>query len=949
MEKQKNESQIAIIGATQSGKTTLAAGLAKTSSPEFTVGFANQATSDYFQPRIAGIAAGHWPEGNIGEDKDLGLKINTPGGRSALISFKEYMGERMNDENYLEHIVGKPNGALILLSPGMGLLTDHMKREKLIGNLKGIVDYLKSNKCVAIAFVVTACDRLKTDLKDFAEEFGNYVAEVTNYLNTSGMDWKRFDVTITGELVDQQKPSIAVGDKNTARGPFVWIMDRVAGRKHMMVAKRTCGALGILAIAGLAVFGAIRGGRYYSEWSELKVFEKTVAEIENKIESATKDESESGLKSATDELAERIKTNKARPCRFLCCETRRTNDLAKWSKTYDDARVRYFSVSMDKRKESLKTRGAEDECAKFDKWLAEFAPTDLAKKTALTNRWAQLRPKIREGYDVECGNAFSGRLEALRQKEKDKGLLTKVQNFKDEVSKWETEFVPSQNIRTNVLHGADELIQRIEDELDLRVGNDLQNQIDDMAKNAATKATVDELEQLRQNVDGWEPYTDKGKTRKREIRKNLVDNKPRWEQVYLDNCCTTNAEAIVRKIRGLNPNDSSLHSDDICNTLKTAYGFTNEWTKASTNVLSVATNKICEVSSKFLFDFLTSFTNKWDVCGRRKPEISNDDKSFIEAALDLPNPNKPSEKLSGCFLKELEEARSDAEKRWFEQQKKFVDDYIAIVKNMSAVYMFDSSRKDSYRNWYEKNCGNPFVTNVDFVVEQTVSKFFDDYIQEFWKVFYVEGSVFKSDAGKTNARDRFMQFKNLCLALSKDPCGLEKKWCFDFARKCRDVGHIDKGMDKAFSRKFHIADLEVKLHIEDSDYRDHMRKLRILQCRLECDGDEPDEAIADGEFSDEDFHSVGKDIYLSTNPWSIQLIGIFGEIVNTFHANDNISEWFWLSPYDEDYRKTGHFEFSFRQSSGTEILDWYVCTVHVSGAFEGTDIFELYRECRSGK
>ena len=35
MKSQKNETQIAIIGATQSGKTTLAAGLAKTSSPEF--------------------------------------------------------------------------------------------------------------------------------------------------------------------------------------------------------------------------------------------------------------------------------------------------------------------------------------------------------------------------------------------------------------------------------------------------------------------------------------------------------------------------------------------------------------------------------------------------------------------------------------------------------------------------------------------------------------------------------------------------------------------------------------------------------------------------------------------------------------------------------------------------------------------------------------------------
>ena len=270
MKNQKNETQIAIIGATQSGKTTLAAGLAKTSSLEFTVSCKNTETRNYLQPRIAGISSGHWPDPTNEKNKDISLEINTPGGRSALISFKEYKGERIDDENYLDLIVGKPNGALILLNPTMmvekegkrGLLCDPEKREELIGNLKKIIDHLKDNKCVAIAFVVTACDRLKTDLKDLAEQFGNYAAEVTNYLNTSGMDWKRFDVTITGELADQQKPSIAVGDKNTARDPFVWIMDRVAGRKRMTAAKRVSGVFGVLLFLAFAAFGASLGFRY---------------------------------------------------------------------------------------------------------------------------------------------------------------------------------------------------------------------------------------------------------------------------------------------------------------------------------------------------------------------------------------------------------------------------------------------------------------------------------------------------------------------------------------------------------------------------------------------------------------------------------------------------------------------------------------------------------------
>lgn len=956
MKSQKNETQIAIIGATQSGKTTLAAGLAKTSSPEFTVGFANPATSDYFQPRIAGIAAGHWPEPTNEKDKDIGLSLNTLGGRSALISFKEYKGERFDHENYLEQIVGKPNGALILLSPGMESLRDPVKREELIGNLKGIIDHLKDNKCAAIAFVVTACDRLKTDLKDFAEEFGNYAAEVSNYLNTSGLDWKRFDVTITGELADQQKPSIAVGDKNTARDPFVWIMDRVAGRKHMAVAKRIGVVLGVLVLAGFASFAAICGGRYYLECSGLTTREKTVAEIENKIESATRDESESGLKSATDELAEQIKANKARQYRFLCCETRRTNDIAKWSKVYDEARTSYFSVSIDKRMESCATRGDEKQCADFDKLLAEFAPVDSAGKTALTNRWTKLRPKIREGYDVECGNKFRGRLAEFKPKEKNEKLLKSLREFKDEVSKWETEFVPSQNIRTNVLHGADELIQHIEEELDSRAGNDLQNQIDDMTKNAATKATVDALEKLRQNVAGWEPYAEEGKTRKSGISKNLEDNKPLWEHAYLDNCCTTNAEAIVRKIRDLNPNDS----DDICDTLKTAYGFTNEWTKASTNVVSVATNKICEASSRVLSDFLCSFTNKWNIYGEKKPEIYNDDKNFIEAALDLQNPNKPSEKLSVWFLKELEEARSDAEKSWREQQKKTVDDYIAIVKNMSAVDMFDSSTKDSYRNWYEKNCDNPFVTNVDSMVEKKVSAFFEQYIDEMRTSFLQDGSAFNSEDGRRIATRRFAEFQRLCLALEKDGCGLKDSWCAKFARECVNGGKIREGMNRAFEQVLTVTRIDVKV-MEDGISNDYIGGKFSMSCRsYMIAGHELKQVAIESFFLIDDFEDYevkSRNSWqtlwngtkrLSLNPWTCSEFAIEASLdLSLTPADAKGGDFCRIFPLRSDYTsglKEWRFNCNYITLRGRE--QSYTCHVRIYCTFEGADIFDLFNQYR---
>ena len=959
MKSQKNETQIAIIGATQSGKTTLAAGLAKTSSPEFTVGFANPATSDYFQPRIAGIAAGHWPEPTNEKDKDIGLSLNTLGGRSALISFKEYKGERFDHENYLEQIVGKPNGALILLSPGMESLRDPVKREELIGNLKGIIDHLKDNKCAAIAFVVTACDRLKTDLKDFAEEFGNYAAEVSNYLNTSGLDWKRFDVTITGELADQQKPSIAVGDKNTARDPFVWIMDRVAGRKHMAVAKRIGVVLGVLVLAGFASFAAICGGRYYLECSGLTTREKTVAEIENKIESATRDESESGLKSATDELAGQIKANKARQYRFLCCETRRTNDIAKWSKVYDEARTSYFSVSIDKRMESCATRGDEKQCADFDKLLAEFAPVDSAGKTALTNRWTKLRPKIREGYDVECGNKFRGRLAEFKQKEKNEKLLKSLREFKDEVSKWETEFVPSQNIRTNVLHGADELIQRIEDELDLQVGNDLQNQIDDMAKNAATKATQSALEELRQDIANWESYTMSGKIKKAELDKTFVNESPKWRMVNLNYSCETNAETIVHRVRSLNPNDSSLHSDDICDTLKTAYGFTNEWKKASANVLSVATNKICKVSSKFLSDFQSSFTNKWNIYGKKKPEICNDDKNFIEAALDLPNPDKPSEKLTTSFLRELEESLKDALARWRENQRKLANAYIKTLEGKSAEDAYGD-----YRRWFDLNSANPFVTNVDSVVVAKVEEFFDKYIEEVKIAFLQNEEAFHSAAGRDRAKKRYDEFKNICLAIaadcSRDPNGLSSSWCALFAKSCVDSGKIGSGMNKAFEQGLTVTKIDVKV-TEDGSYNDYIGGKFSMSClNYVIVGQELKQGAIEPFFVIDDFKDYGVKLRnswqtlwngtkrLSLNPWTYTAFFLKGSLDLSGTPEDAKGDGaIRMYPLCQNYTR-GSIEGTFR----CKYLTWggqeqfYACHVRIYCTFEGVDIFELFNKYR---
>lgn len=941
---QKRETLITIVGASQSGKTTLAAGLAKTSCDDFNVGFADNATRDYLQPRIAGISAGHWPEATSGEDRDICLNVNTPGGRSALISFKEYMGERIRDATYLEQIVGKPNGALILLSPGMESLRDPMQREELIGNLKGIIDHLKVNKCVAIAFVVTACDRLKTDLKEFAPSFENYAGEVTNYLNTSGMHWKRFDVTITGELQDQDKPSIAYGKDNTSRDPFVWIMDRVVDKKRISMAKRFLGRTAAVVAAALLLGIGIGSWQWWSEGAKLHTCEKAVAEVEKQISDAISRRKPAALKMATDDLQGLITSNANLVCRWESHAKTREENAKKWSKRYDENRAEYFLMAMNSRYEQRMTReGTEDNCKGFDGELARFNPVDATLKEPLARQWNELRPKIREAYDVNHGNELEAELAKYKTRKKEQDLLDDLLKFKNEVSNWETTFEASAKIKVKVLSAIANLEHEIYVEVDTRNASAIRDAIDSMNANAATKATPDALESLGRRIAQWTPHTDDGKQQKTTLSTAFESLQPNWKREYSNSRCTEEADRVVQKIHALKPDDQSLEADTVRVALKTAYGFSGQCSHATSEVLCAATNKIDEACETFLGKFLDSFVHKWKPTDRKKPEICKQDEDFITGALDVVNPVKPDEKLSVCFLEKLEEARSDAEKKWREQQKKKVDEYLAAIKDMSAVDMYGS-----YRNWYEENKDNPSVYDVDSLVEQAVAKFFDDYIVEIWKTSVIEASMFKSDAGKENAKKQFTQFQKLCLALSKDPCGLKNTWCYRFGKKCKDVGHVEKGMKEAFSRKFHITSIRAQLHVEDPDYRTRRRNLKIFQSRRTCSGDTPDELIATGGFSDEGDHPIGKDVYLWTNPWSQQLIGVFGEIVNTI-ADDKIEQWFYLSPYEEDYLKTGRFEFRFRKSSGDLVLDWYTCTVNISGVFEGTDIFELYRDSKKRK
>ena len=254
---------LAIIGASGTGKTTLAVGLYATSTETFTVSPVGDETRKYLEIRKTSIEEGFWPAAtNESENFDLRLRLHASGSQTDIV-FREYMGERMErDPNYIREVIGTPKSAMILFNPGMPGLSKPETRNRMLGNLKVIVQHLKVNGCIAVAFVVTASDRLTSDLAAFREDFEAYASEVTNHLTNLGLDWKRFDVTVSGQLDDQNKPKLARGENNTTHEPFLWLLKRIRDskrRKWLLTAVAVFAT--ILGVSGVGFGGLVAHSR----------------------------------------------------------------------------------------------------------------------------------------------------------------------------------------------------------------------------------------------------------------------------------------------------------------------------------------------------------------------------------------------------------------------------------------------------------------------------------------------------------------------------------------------------------------------------------------------------------------------------------------------------------------------------------------------------------------
>lgn len=260
-----------LVGHTGAGKTVLAAGLYATfsRSKSLSVEAADEPTKQLANNFKSILETGTWPAATTGAAQKLCFRI-AHNRDAAELDFDEYMGERVGDvESYIRDILKEPNGVLLLMNPG-GLQFQlkegaddtqqelAVRRNKLLSDLKSIIDYLfKLKTRPAVALVITAADRLKTDLKDFAPEFNRYVEEIETALDTRDKNWwRRFEVSVCGELADQTHPKL---NPQGIDEPFLWLTERYNAfvrkkRVTKFLAQTVCG-LSALALSAAAWWG----------------------------------------------------------------------------------------------------------------------------------------------------------------------------------------------------------------------------------------------------------------------------------------------------------------------------------------------------------------------------------------------------------------------------------------------------------------------------------------------------------------------------------------------------------------------------------------------------------------------------------------------------------------------------------------------------------------------
>ena len=892
MRKDKDTSNnLAIIGASGTGKTVLAVGLYATSTPEFTVSPVGDETRKYIEVRQSALEEGFWPAAtNESDNIDLRLRLHANGKQSDIV-FREYMGERMEkDPNYIREVIGTPKAAMILFNPGMPGLKSAESRNRMIGNLKVIAQHLKDNKCAAVALVVTASDRLASDLADFREDFEQYVSLITNHLGNLQLNWRRFDVTVSGELSDQNKPKLARGENNTTHEPFLWLLDCIHTQKARGCAKKIAAWTVGIVVCAFAIWSglcAISKSKIDSIESEIVRAEAQFATAwETKNESLINTQLSSLWKCATNTLPTVLIVGSGNRTSAERLKQRLSDDIDVWG--VRSLTLEYDSINAKLNKDPL--------LLSSEKWAKEFDDRLKVAKPSATKTVTELSDLKR----TWANNRIS--METKWQVAK---LNSEIQKKVVELDKSEGDNIPAK-----LKSGFDFLKNIARDYPLVQNGRDLSARLDTARTNALARycasitnwSVEDEMppvaeyaveQKLKSNLLG-KISEDEFRTTREALLAQQKKARENWEEYQFPKRVQKHVSEL--KAAGANP-ASALKS-----SLSFLSSMTNDFPTIEDGSILQARDQISNARRDAIKSYDDSIATTWDVQGENQPEF--DDQKIHDTVL---TEDAITSEEWNMFFSDMQKRLNVAKQQWDENQKKRVDSF-DVEGDIQKVVR-------TYGEFVDEYPSNPYLPDLHDRMENRLLGYFASYVNDYYEEFYGANRVGDEtyiQSRMERAQQSFNEFRNVCLTVSGNGwsgSSLQNKKVGEFARLCVDRGGLQNyGINAAFEQTITITKVEARFDptIIDSDYIQMILGGNLIAERWKGSSNDR-ERIADTSVfsgktiprsSNRQWVELWSGSYsLRTNPWTFTKFVIqYKDHQDAIWSSgsDTYSRWLWL-------------------------------------------------------
>ena len=930
---------LAIIGASGTGKTVLAVGLYATSTPEFTVSPVGDETRKYIEVRQSALEEGYWPSAtNESDNINLRLRLHAKGKRSDIV-FREYMGELMEkDPNYIRDVIGTPKAEMVLFNPGMPGLKSAESRNKMIGNLKVIAQHLKDNKCAAVALVVTASDRLMSDLADFREDFEQYVSLITNHLGNLQLNWERFDVTVSGELTDQNKPRLAHGEDNTTHEPFLWLLDCI----HTQNARRVLKKVLEWGVCVVVCASAIWGGLWAWSKTQLSKIESKTSRIESDLASAWKTKDELAVRNGLRDL-EFVVTNTL-PHTFAIApanpETARRL-AARLSDGIDLWGVRLLALEFESNRrdcESAPLNLQEGWAKKFDDRLNIVKPFEtnaVAELRILRDKWGDARPGMEKQWQVA----------KLKREVEQKAIKLSKAVAKDTPGLLKDSFDFLNNMQRDfpLIENRDELSKPLVDArvaaLDCYIGSISDWRVEDENRPSSISAL---RQTLKENLLGriYEEEFSKSETM---LLDKLAKASVAWDEYHFPKNVKKYESAL--KAAGANPSNALKASLSFLGTM------TNDFPTIQQNQFCSARDAITQARAEALKSYCDLIESGWDVNGKTPPEFDEQEirnANLTDLAVTIEEWNS--------FVSDIQVRLGDAKQQWDAHQQQLVDGFNDAGDVREVV------RK--YGEFIDENNQNPYLPKLHERISSRLAAYFKDYIIDYHKEFFGEnriGNEIYAQSRMERAQRRFNEFREVCLAVSGkgwSSSPLQDAAIGKFAKLCADRGKLQSaGITAAFEQTLRVTKVEVMFQPAslDSSYTGMALDCNLIANRWNFSSQQNDQIINTILFSGKTLSRSQNYQWvtlwsgareLRTNPWTFSsfYINCSENLNGTFIESKSGGKGFWLDfslgENSDKYTVNVHFEHAAFWNDDTK----GTLNIRVSYVGEGVDFVSLWKE-----